>query len=201
VGADGKPNQNALDRFRRLLDALQLPVELADTLLDWLDADDDVSMGGAEQVEYLSLQPPYRAFNGPMASPSELWLIKGMTAEIFAKLTPYVATLPREADFNVSTVSKNKPELIMCLAPNISQAEAVQVLENRGDAGFTSREDFTQDAILVPYAIAPDGLTVKSDYFMVTSHVQVGRSVFTTYSLLKRSPSGTYTVMRAQGTY
>jgi len=196
---DGKVNNLAFERFQRLLSALELPVELADAVVDWLDADDDVRMGGAEQVEYLSLQPPYRASNGLMASPSELLLVKGMRPEIYAKLLPYVSVLPEAASLNVSTTQKR--ELIMCLADGIDKGTAEQVLGNRGNAGFTSKDDFTKDPLLEPFNIGQDGIDVKSSYFMVTSHVQVGRSVYTTYSLLKRSSAGTQTVMRAQGIY
>jgi general secretion pathway protein K len=152
-------------------------------------------------VFYLGLQPPYRAFNRPIASVSELRMVNGMAPEIYAKLEPYVAALPRAEPFNVSTVAKEKPELIMCLAPNVGRTEAVQALENRGTAGFTSVQDFQQEPVLAPFNIPAAGLTVSSNYFMVTSHVQVGRSTYTTYSLLERNASGVRTMMRAQGTY
>ena len=201
VRTDGKIDEAELARFRRLLVSLELPEDLGDTLADWLDADDDVRMGGAEQVEYLGLQPPYRAFNGVMASPSELMLVQGMTGEIYQKLLPYVAALPQAALFNVNTVSENSPELIMCLAPEITRPEAEQILENRGVAGFTSVQDFLQEPVLAGRNLPSASLTVSSSFFMVTSHVQVGRSTYTTYSLLERSAAGSRTVMRAQGIY
>jgi general secretion pathway protein K len=200
-------NPQALDRFRRLLLAKELPVELADTIADWLDADDDVRMGGAEQVWYMSLTPPYRAFNGPIASVSELRLVKGMTPEIFAVLEPYLSALPVRSGeakkLNVNTVPATKPELIMCLGAGITQSDAVQYLENRGKNAMQSPQDFADEPSLRGKldAAALAAVDVKSSYFMVTSHVQVGRSTFTTYSLLERNGAGARTVMRAQGTY
>ena len=50
--------------------------ELSSTLLDWIDADDDRRLNGAESNEYLSRDPPYRAANGPLQSLRELRLLE-----------------------------------------------------------------------------------------------------------------------------
>ncbi len=62
---------------------------------DWIDADDQRSgTNGAEDQDYLSQDPPYRAANQPFRSVSELMLVKGMTKELYTALRPYVAALP-----------------------------------------------------------------------------------------------------------
>ena len=62
---------------------------------DWIDADDQrAGSDGAEDQDYLSQDPPYRAANQPMRSVSELMLVKGMTKELYAALLPYVTALP-----------------------------------------------------------------------------------------------------------
>jgi general secretion pathway protein K len=200
LAGDGSIDPIALERFRRLLLYLELDPELADRLADWVDADDETRMGGAEDVEYLGLEQPYRAGNRLFASPSELALLLGVTPEVMARLAPYVAALPREAALNVNTIAPDKPELVMALAADLARPEAEQLLAERGLEGFESVQEFLQQPALAGRAVSEQGLTVSSEYFMLTSHVQFGRSVFTNQSLVQRSSAGSRVLMRAQGT-
>lgn len=200
LDANGGTDPVALERFRRLLASLALDPELADRLADWLDADDETRLGGAEDVEYLGLEQPYRAGNTLLTSPSELALLLGVTPEVMAKLAPFVAALPRDAALNVNTIAVDKPQLVMALAPDMAVAEAEQLLAARGTEGFESVQEFLQQPAFAGRDVPEQGLSVGSDYFMVTSHVQFGRSVFTTHSLLHRSAAGSRTLMRSQGT-
>ena len=53
-------------------------------LADWMDRDDFAQAGnGAESDHYLSLDPPYRAKNGPIDDIRELLLVRGVTPSIF----------------------------------------------------------------------------------------------------------------------
>ncbi|MEN9732386.1 MAG: hypothetical protein RLZ45_381 [Verrucomicrobiota bacterium] len=53
-------------------------------LADWIDRDDFAQAGnGAESDHYLSLDPPYRAKNGPIDDIRELLLVRGVTPSIF----------------------------------------------------------------------------------------------------------------------
>lgn len=57
---------------------------VADSILDWRDANNDPGPAGAESDDYyLRLDPPYHAKNGPIDDISELLLIRGVTPEIF----------------------------------------------------------------------------------------------------------------------
>jgi len=54
-----------------------------DSILDWIDNNDNPRLNGAESDYYLSLDPPYLAKNGPIDDITELLLIKGITPEMF----------------------------------------------------------------------------------------------------------------------
>jgi general secretion pathway protein K len=56
---------------------------LVNSILDWLDTDDQPHIQGAESEYYEGLTPPYSAKNGPIDDISELMLIKGMLPEIY----------------------------------------------------------------------------------------------------------------------
>ena len=87
VDEGGKLNVNsliALDPTGQVLhDALMkipdMTEEIADAIVDWVDADDDARAGGAESAYYLALSNPYKAKNGPLNTLDELLLVKGVT--------------------------------------------------------------------------------------------------------------------------
>ena len=56
--------------------------DIADAILDWLDADDESRDFGAESNYYRSQSPPYESKNGPLDSLDELLLIRGVTPEL-----------------------------------------------------------------------------------------------------------------------
>lgn len=67
-----------------LLLGLQIenPQELINALLDWVDADSDLTLGGAESEYYNTLTPPYNAKNGPLDTLEEMLLIRGFSARV-----------------------------------------------------------------------------------------------------------------------
>lgn len=55
---------------------------IADAILDWIDADDNVRANGAELETYESKNPPYGTKNGPIDTLEELLLVEGITPEL-----------------------------------------------------------------------------------------------------------------------
>ncbi len=80
VDEAGKVNLNS-DSPQELLEMLlKLPnmtAELANSIIDWQDEDQDVSAGGAEGEYYLLLPDPYQCKNAPLETIEEVLLIKG----------------------------------------------------------------------------------------------------------------------------
>ena len=83
----GKLNINAMmaaDSTGQVLhDALmKLPNmtdDIAWSIVDWVDTNDEPSTGGAESQYYTSLTPPYQCKNGPLDTIEELLLVKDVT--------------------------------------------------------------------------------------------------------------------------
>ncbi len=68
---------------RDLLMALpEMTEEIADAILDWLDADDDPRDFGTERSYYNSSVPAYDTKNGPLDSIDELLLVRGVTPRL-----------------------------------------------------------------------------------------------------------------------
>ncbi len=90
IDEGGKININsmmALDSTGNMLynALMQLPnmsADIADAIVDWVDADDVPRASGAESSEYQSRPNPYKARNGPLNSLDELLLVKGVTPEL-----------------------------------------------------------------------------------------------------------------------
>jgi type II secretory pathway component PulK len=86
----GKINLNALMKidssgqvlFNMLMALPNVTEDIADPIVDWLDADDNPRQNGAEDTYYQTLSPPYHAKNGPLDSLEELLLVKGITPQV-----------------------------------------------------------------------------------------------------------------------
>ena len=73
----------AVEHFRRLLALLELPPDLADAVVDWLDPDQFPETYGAEDDIYTSQTPPYLAANFWFTTPQELLAVSGFDRETF----------------------------------------------------------------------------------------------------------------------
>ncbi len=86
-GREANPDQVKIwETFFETLDGDQEPVELINSLQDWLDDRDDeavTGLTGAESDYYLSLDIPYPCANGPFTHISEIFLVKGITPALF----------------------------------------------------------------------------------------------------------------------
>jgi type II secretory pathway component PulK len=76
--AHSKLNINHMTRDQLLLLEPFMTEDVADSILDWIDADEDPTPMGAETPYYLSLPNSYVARNGPMKSIAELELVAGV---------------------------------------------------------------------------------------------------------------------------
>jgi type II secretory pathway component PulK len=85
-----QPDNRWVNIFKRFFESFKIDPEVVDALVDWLDIGDNPrGTGGAERSYYESLPIPYAPPNGPMRTPGELRLVKGLDdAETLAKLFP-----------------------------------------------------------------------------------------------------------------
>lgn len=80
-------NQTSAERWKLLFEQMQIQPgdasTLADTLLDWIDADDEPRLNGAEAGVYQRRDPPYLPANGPIDDLYQLRLIEGFDRLFF----------------------------------------------------------------------------------------------------------------------
>ncbi|MDX1487948.1 MAG: type II secretion system minor pseudopilin GspK, partial [Acidiferrobacterales bacterium] len=163
----------------------ELPIELADTLVDWLDNDSSTQPSGAEDIDYLANEPPYRAANQRLQSVDELHRVRGFNAETINKLRPFVTALPQTTTINVNTTSA---EVLQAMIQTLSLAEAQNLVEQRKEDPFKTVDDFKKR--LPPDAGLPKvSYDVRSAYFEVNVATMFGRAQRRSRALLHR-PAG-----------
>jgi general secretion pathway protein K len=168
---DGKVNLAHLMQFRRLLSTLGLPAALAYALADWIDDDSEPQpQGGAEDAEYLAMDPPYLTANRPLIDVAELALVRGFDDNVRARLRPYVTALPRFTAVNVNTAPA---EVLAAIVDGLDLGGARALVAQRDRAYYRDRDDFLKRLPRGAVAAADD-ISVGSDYFMATLRVTIG---------------------------
>lgn len=172
---NGKPSAADLAVFRRLLELLGLPENLANAAADWIDADSDTTYpGGAEDIDYLAMDPPYRAANQAMTEVGNLYRVKGVSREMVERLRSFVTALPEATPVNVNTASA---EVLAALFQDMSLADAKALVEARKSGYFQNQADFRGRLPANKVGQIKDtDFSVDSRYFMVTSSAEFGRA-------------------------
>jgi general secretion pathway protein K len=175
--------------LQRLLEGLRLDPLLANAVADWIDPDSDARAGGAEDIDYLNLIPPYRAANRPMASVGELRLVRGFDAQTVRTLLPFVTVLPVATNtINVNTASP----VVLAALTGIDLQTAERIVKERVGKPFNNLGDFNLKLAPLP---SPPGIDVKSANFLVTLDTSIGRHERHSEALLQRDASRSTTVI------
>lgn len=221
-------------RFLRLLQTINLSTEISvdeetqeeiflefeqaknilEAVIDWIDVDSNVTgFGGAETDYYNQLEPVITISNGPMASVTELQILKDVTPELYKGLLPFVIALPSaEIGLNVNTASLevmrsfNKQSI---LTPLLEEEAQTLKDEIDPDVGAATVDEF----LALPSASTlfggddenssfdTAGLTTASDYFLFFGEVAVGDHTKRGNSLLKREDGKVSTIRRTDSSF
>lgn len=154
--------------------------DIANSIMDWRDADAITSAGGAEDDYYQGLDLPYPCKNSDFQVPEELLLIKGITPQIYAKVFDVIAV------YGEGVANINTANLLTLRALGINDELAQQIMEfRRGQDAIEGTEDdnifktpaeiinigplSAEDAGLIGALISMNAFTVKSDIFRIYS--------------------------------
>lgn len=194
---EGKLDTENYQRFKRLLTTLELPVALADRVVDWLDGDLDPRTNGAEDGVYLGFEIPYRAANSQMSSSSELLYLSVLDYEEYEKLKPYVCALPANTAININTAPA---PVLASIGEGVTLQSAVQLVEERGAQGYASVDEFIKHKLFSQKKPEKTGLSINSSYFLISAKVELGQSSSRLQSIIKRVDNTKLTVLqRIQG--
>lgn len=197
--------EQQLKLFTRLLRTLEIDEQLAKKVADWLDQDINIRFpNGAEDQEYLALERPYRAANGPMSSPTELRLINEITLEEYEKLLPFVTVLPGSTLININTTSI---ELLQALDDTLDDPSAETLVDERKETPFQTKGEFLDRINQLIKSTQPNTaiealIGTTSNYYMAHTTIKIGQFKQEKYSLIQASAGGEiYSISRSIGGY
>ncbi|TCV83414.1 type II secretion system minor pseudopilin GspK [Sulfurirhabdus autotrophica] len=171
--------------FKRLLNQLKLSTDLANAVVDWIDLNSDVtSPGGAEDMDYLALDIPYRSANQNLTDLNDLLRIKGFDRGIVDRLSPFVTVLPEPTQVNVNTAPA---EVLLALFEDLSSEDVKALVNKRKSEHYVNQADFRAQLPATKVGQINDNIfSVSSRYFMVTSLANFGRAQAGYKALLMR---------------
>lgn len=201
------PSQQA---FHNLLDIVVddsfVVDSVTDSLVDWIDEDDNPSTFGAEDVDYESLAIPYLAANSTMSSKSELRLVNGLAGAVEGQwlddLLPLVCVLPETLlKLNVNTVSDQQAAVLAALlGDTIDNAQSI--ISNRPPEGFQQIEDFRSLPAVTALNLPPEIIewfAIDTKYFKLTTTTTYNDAQFRLTTLFDVSDGAVSVVRREFG--
>lgn len=136
---------------------------------------------------YLALKPGYYPSHKLFLTPTELRLVKGMTAEIYQAVLPYVTALPSVTPLDPRAASK--PVLV---SYGMTEKAADQILNySLSQKSFNDVNAYFSEVGLEPgqASLNLSLLSLKTDYFLLTTTIQSQKDSWKLYSLLNRTKS------------
>lgn len=179
-------------------------VRLVERITDFIDADSERRLDGAENEIYLSGDFPYRPANRALASVSELRAVAGMTPERYALLAPFLSVWPKEgSDINVLTAP---PQVLAALGRDdslspLSANEVARFIEMREADMIPDTQTFLDDPAFANSEGSGLGniITVQSQWFLLDARVEIADRERRLYSVLHREGSRIAVVHRTEG--
>lgn len=200
--------QRILARLMLAIPELELDlteaVRLVERITDFIDADSERRLDGAENEIYLSGDFPYRPANRALASVSELRAVAGMTPERYTLLAPFLSVWPKEgSEINVLTAP---PQVLAALGRDdslspLSANEVGRILEMRDADMIPDTQTFLED----PAFANSEGsglsniITVQSQWFLLDARVEIADRERRLYSVLHREGRRIAVVHRTEG--
>jgi general secretion pathway protein K len=190
----GKISLNTVseEQLRNLIEAAGIgkpdSAIIADSILDWRDADSNPRPNGAEDDYYQSLNPPYKAKNGRIDAIEELLLIRGMTTEYFYGrperdmngsivyrygLSRYLSVYSNVPQVNVNFAPLPVLQSIPGMPPGAAQA----IYERRRVKPFKNTQDISRDlGISLGPTTMPLLAVMQTDFYTLTASAHTANS-------------------------
>ena len=200
---DGSLDRPRIDQLLRLIDLVnrdnrnspRIGYGLVAALIDWIDADDEVTTlpfvshenQGAESGYYATLDPAYRCRNQPMDTIEELYWVKGVTPEAFAILRDLLTTTG-DGKININTAP---PRVIESLSEQMDPALTQMIVQRRDVTPFADVAELRNVPGMTDnvYQAIQDVITVRAgdQHYRVSTRGMVGGRICEIEALLRRN--------------
>jgi general secretion pathway protein K len=179
--------------------------QLAAVAADWIDSDDAPGQGGAEDFEYSTLSPPYRAANTLFGEVEEARALKGVGEKLFLALRPTLCAYPSTtpAKLNANTMQAEDAPVLAALFKGALTVEAARdVIAERPAGGWAKLDDFWATGQLSTIKVdssARGRIVLASTFFQLSARVYYSGAYAESESLLAQSSGGVSVVRRRLG--
>jgi len=185
--------------FKRLFERLNLNPDLIERIKGW--GTEDPQKLAEQDSFYMALSPPSRTGGTFLRSVTELKLMQLLNNENYNKLRPFITVLPENVGINLNTVPY---DLLPSLFADLSEADAKDIVEARGNVGFDNLDAMRKHPALEGKKINWQSVqaTFSSQYFSAYIKAYYGNVIFYLHSLLARDEQGKVVVIsREEGSY
>ena len=190
IGNNDKPVPWRKNQLLLLFDLLQINADQAasivDSIVDWLDKNNEPERFGAEEGFYRGMTPPYSPKNGPLDTLEELHMVKGITDDIYKKIFPYL-TVYGDGKINVNTADKL---VLQSLIEGIDETMIRKAIDGRPYIKETKFTDNLTSELKNKMTTAGVALSIKSNVFSILAEGKVQDTRKIVRAVVKRgSPS------------
>ncbi len=207
VNDEGVPNPQAKLWFEKLLLRVGLPEKLSEAVIDWQDADDEISgTMGAENSYYQGLPQGYLAANSKFHNVEELKLVRGFEDQKYLQIVDYVSALPAsDSKVNVNTA----PAMLLASLDSKLDINAVEQALQKRQANLEHFSNINDLWATEPFKqVNPDVqsqvnalLGVQSNYFKAKIEVLLSERKRQFSSDLVRKDKTVYVVYRSMAPF
>jgi general secretion pathway protein K len=199
----GTLNRSKIDQVLRLFDLLnrqkdaqpKISYGLVPSIIDWTDRDDQVTSlpfirsdsRGAESGYYQKLKPPYACRNGLLETTEELLLVKGITPEVFDRISDYV-TVFGDGKININyapalVLQSLSEEMNAALAQLIVDRRKMEPFQNVAELrDFPGMTESIYNAIRRNTTVKPE-----NDHYQIISRGSVDEQSRTVVAILNKN--------------
>jgi general secretion pathway protein K len=190
-------NVSPPDRLDRLLQCLGVDKierdHIADSILDWIDPNEEHRLNGAESDDYyLTLPTPYRARNAQIESINELLQIKGVTPAIFGGVDGRPGLAEVLTSRGPGPVNVNTAGVVVFCAMGVSGAEISEIAQGRSEGPYAA----------VPGRLAGRGFTATTQTYRIEAEGLIDgrpRAALTAIAQKRSSPANAPVVLEWTG--
>lgn len=181
ITVDGKVNVLAKERFGNLLRVLNLSPDISNEIIVGIDPSRSLDLGFSSAATRSGQMPAGQSF----FSVSELRALPGVTPAYYRTLAPFVTALPVGTPINLNSASPTVLEALGANAANLPANDAKTPPKNIGSVA-----DFLASPMFAGSPVAPDGLSVSSQFFLCEVKVSLDTVTRYRYAVIERPLSG-----------
>ena len=175
-------------KLKRFIQQLGGNEGLIDALADWIDLDFEVTQpDGAEVNSYLVLANPYKTANQPLTEIGNLSRVAGFNHEIISRLAQFCTVLPEPTPLNINTASA---EVLALTMPGLNTFDIKAIIDKRNAQPFSSVAELGEMLEQNNPDVDNKRLSVNSQYFLVITKIQSGKTTINATTLMKKDLKG-----------